>query len=317
MTRVHWPTQQLSLSRLAFGCASIMGRVGKRAALNAMAMAFDAGVTHFDVARSYGFGDAERIVGQFAATRRGRMTIATKFGIRPRPLGLAMRTARPLVRLARQALPGAGALVRRGSGPMLVAGHYSLADARASLETSLRELDLDVIDLLFLHECRRAEPVQEDVIAWLEQLKTQGIVRAWGFATGGDDADHYQSAYRATNAILQRELRVRDLGDATAGLICHAPFSLLRVRLAQAPAAARERLDAWIRACELRYDDLPGLLLESALHEGAGRVILCSMFHPAHVRANTRCLTEPRFPAGLRREFVRQLGDVVAASGSA
>ncbi len=313
MTRIDWPTQQLSLSKLAFGCASIMGRVGKREALKAMAMAFDAGVTHFDVARSYGFGDAERIVGRFAATRRGRMTVATKFGIQPQPLGLAKRAARPLVRLARRVLPGADALVRRGSGSMLVAGHYSLADARTSLEISLRELRLDAIDLLFVHECRRAEPVQDDVIAWLEQLKTQGIIRAWGFATGGGDADHYRSVYRAPDVVFQRELRVQDMGEATTGLICHAPFSLLHDCLTRAPAAVRARFDAWTRAHELRNEDLPALLLESTLHSGAGQVILCSMFNPAHVRANTRCLTEPRFPAGLRREFVQQLADLVPA----
>jgi aryl-alcohol dehydrogenase-like predicted oxidoreductase len=196
---------------------------------------------------------------------------------------------------------------------MLMAGHYSLAEARTSLEISLRELGLDVIDLLFVHECRRADPVNEDVIAWLEQLKTQGIIRAWGFATGDADADHYQSAYRAANAVLQRELRLQDLGDATTGLICQAPFSLLSARLAQASAPARTRFDAWTCAHELRNEDLPALLLETALHASTGQVILCSMFHPAHVRTNTHCLVEPRFPAELRREFVRQLADLVPA----
>jgi hypothetical protein len=159
--------------------------------------------------------------------------------------------------------------------------------------------------------------VHENVIVWLEQLKTQGIIRAWGFATGGGDADHYQPACFAANAVLQRELRLQDLGDATTGLICQAPFSLLGARLAQASAPSRARFDAWARALQLRHEDFPGLLLESALHDGSEHVILCSMFDPAHVRANTGCLTEPRFEAGLRREFVQQLVELSPAMESA
>ena len=62
--------EPIPLSHLGFGCAPIMGRISKSHALRALAFSFDCGVTHFDVARSYGFGQAEEIVGGFIKGKR-------------------------------------------------------------------------------------------------------------------------------------------------------------------------------------------------------------------------------------------------------
>lgn len=290
-----------------------MGRVGQREALNAAAMAFEAGVTHFDVARSYGFGDAERVLGKFLATRRGRATVATKFGIRPQPLGIAGRLARPLVRSIRKLLPGTATLARHGSASMLAAGHYSLGEARSSVETSLRELKVETIDLLFVHDCTLSTPVGDDVIAWLQDLRTQGKIRGWGFATGGSDADHYRNAYRSGDAVFQRELRLQDLSQPDQGVICHSPFALLRRSLGT-DGPAHLGLVNWARARGLQRQDLQTLMLEALLHAGDGRVILCAMFQPEHVRMNTQCLVRPRVDAGLRKEFLQVISGHVKQS---
>ncbi|MFX6040902.1 aldo/keto reductase, partial [Acinetobacter baumannii] len=56
--------------RLGFGCAPMLGRVGRKDSLRALAIAYDNGIRHFDVARSYGFGEAEALLGEFLAGKR-------------------------------------------------------------------------------------------------------------------------------------------------------------------------------------------------------------------------------------------------------
>src|SRR5580704_5522793 len=53
----------LRTSVLGFGCGSVMGRVGRSASLRAMDAAWESGITLFDTARSYGFGEAEAVGG--------------------------------------------------------------------------------------------------------------------------------------------------------------------------------------------------------------------------------------------------------------
>ena len=78
MKTVPFAASGLGVSRLGFGCAPVMGKVGRRQALDAMACAFELGVTHFDIARSYGFGDAEAVLGEFVRGRR--IDIADRIG---------------------------------------------------------------------------------------------------------------------------------------------------------------------------------------------------------------------------------------------
>jgi aryl-alcohol dehydrogenase-like predicted oxidoreductase len=88
-------------SVLGFGCGSVMGRVGKAASLRAMNAAWDAGITFFDTARAYGFGEAEGVLGEFLKGKRERAVIATKYGIVPQRLSAVKKIAVPLVRRGR------------------------------------------------------------------------------------------------------------------------------------------------------------------------------------------------------------------------
>src|SRR5580658_10577636 len=88
-------------SALGFGCGSVMGRVGRGASLRAMNAAWEAGITLFDTARSYGFGEAEAVLGEFLRGKREQAVVATKFGIAPRKLSPLKRVAVPIVRAAK------------------------------------------------------------------------------------------------------------------------------------------------------------------------------------------------------------------------
>src|SRR6266404_8829775 len=85
---------------IGFGCSSLTS-VGHKNAIRLLETAFDAGVRHFDVARYYGYGESEGLLGTFVKARRAQVTITTKFGIEPprrtNALRLAMQAGRQLV----------------------------------------------------------------------------------------------------------------------------------------------------------------------------------------------------------------------------
>jgi len=70
-------------SKLGFGCARLLERAAPRRALTLLEFALDHGISHFDVARSYGDGRAETVIGALAKRRRREMTIVTKAGLAP------------------------------------------------------------------------------------------------------------------------------------------------------------------------------------------------------------------------------------------
>src|ERR1700722_14833981 len=89
--KTSWPPQQRGKSMrdiaipgiamripvIGFGC-SALSNSGEKKALQLLETAFDAGVRHFDVARYYGYGESEGILGKFAKSRRAQITITTK-----------------------------------------------------------------------------------------------------------------------------------------------------------------------------------------------------------------------------------------------
>src|SRR6476469_451778 len=77
----------MEVSRLGFGCVKLTTHRERSDAVRILDQAFALGITHFDVARAYGFGRAEYILGEFLRGKRDRVTVATKFGLVP-PSGI-------------------------------------------------------------------------------------------------------------------------------------------------------------------------------------------------------------------------------------
>lgn len=288
----------ITLSRLAFGCAPVMGKIGRRAALRAMALAFEQGVTHFDVARSYGFGEAERVLGEFAADRRDRITIATKFGIAPARNAGLLRFVKPLVRSVVRHVPGAGSLVRSASRQALAHGRYDLASAQASFGESLRQLRTDHVDILFVHEPAPSDELGPELLDYVERLRKAGRIRAWGLATRRAWTPTLFDRLDVKPDFIQCEYNVlhcRPFSGALARLpaILHSPFggagAVDELRVAVAERGVPSEItalprDAWAR-----------LMLEFAVHGGGDKPVLCSMFDAAHVRHNVEAVDHPHF----------------------
>jgi D-threo-aldose 1-dehydrogenase len=183
MDLIHLPGTDLVSSHLGFGSALLHHALRSRDRQALLGAVLDAGFTHFDTARMYGEGMAERELGRFLRGRRQDVTIATKFGI---PANWAFERMPPLLYAHR-------ALGRFGRH--LLPNHWgqrsralSAKAAELSLSRSLRALRTDWIDLLLVHEPVVAERRAVLQLAeWLQRQKTSGRVRYVGLAGNAND----------------------------------------------------------------------------------------------------------------------------------
>src|SRR5579862_849047 len=183
MRHITVPGIAIPIPVVGYGCSAITS-VGEKKALQVLGAAFDAGVRHFDVARYYGYGESEGVLGRFLKGRRAEVIITTKFGIDPprrtNALRLAMQLGRRLVNL----VPAArGALRSRAQG-MVRSGAFGASEARASLETSLRELGVDTIDFYLLHDYVVSEVPPDELLEFLAGAVSSGKIRYFGLGTG-------------------------------------------------------------------------------------------------------------------------------------
>lgn len=136
---------------IGFGAMSLGGAFGPtdeatgHAALDA---AWEAGMTHIDVANIYGMGVAETVVGSWLRLRGHRPVIATKASIIPGP--------------------------PRGID-------NSAAHLRAELEASLRRLGRDHMELFYIHRREQSRPLEE-VIETLSRLIDEGKIGGYGLS---------------------------------------------------------------------------------------------------------------------------------------
>ncbi|WP_149535804.1 aldo/keto reductase [Siccirubricoccus phaeus] len=298
--RVRLANTPLDCSRLGYGTAALMGRLGRRRSVELLRCAYDSGVTHFDTARSYGYGEAEVAVGDLAqAVGRDRITIATKFGILPPRRSPALTAAKAVARVLTAALPGLRRAIGRRAYGMVQGGAFDLATATASVEASLRALRTDHIDLLLMHECA-PEDRTEEMLTFLDRLLREGKIRSHGVATQPGASRAILLSPNAPAPVVQ----VPDsplsptlpglLAGLTAppGCVTHsalgARFAELRARLAADPALARRWSDRLGFDVVGNPDRLGGLCLAAALAANPQGVVLFSSTRETHIRANAK-----------------------------
>jgi aldo/keto reductase family protein len=268
--------------RLGFGCAGLMQLPSRRARQRLLGEAFERGIEHFDVARMYGLGMAEAELGRFAVgRRREQITIATKFGIEPGSPRLA-RLQGP-ARFAMARVPALRDAAKSRGGAPREPRRYDAAGARASLETSLRQLGTDHVDLFFIHDPGPGDEVDLEGIAELcEGLVERGTVRAWGVS--GDPDPCLGLARDGAMGVLQVRDDVFAPVAAEAELPPRIGFGVLSGALARLLSRlaieGRQRWSAAIgRDCG-QAETLATLLLSDALERNRGGGVLF---------ATTRC----------------------------
>ncbi|MGX1514174.1 aldo/keto reductase [Streptomyces collinus] len=165
--------------------------------------ALELGVTLYDTADAYGAGENERFLAPFFGAHREEVVVATKFA-------LSIPPDEPTRRIIRNDAP------------------Y----IREAVEASLRRLDLDVIDLYYMHRRDVNVPIEETV-GVMADLVREGKVKHLGLSevTGEElraaQAVHPIAAVQSEWSLFSRDIEAgvvpaaRDLGVA---LVPYSPL---------------------------------------------------------------------------------------------
>jgi len=304
MREVIIPGIDVRIPTLGFGCSSLVSS-GAKNARRLLDTAFDAGVRHFDVARYYGYGEAEGALGDFAAAHRAEITITTKFGIEPPrrtgTLRLALRMGRNVLRL----VPAARKFAQRQTQALVRGGVFSADDARKSLETSLRELKTDYIDFYLLHDYAFGDHPPHALIVFLEDAVRAGKVRYFGLGTSiGTMVEAMQrnpqlcSVVQFENSVVKRNVNklAAQQGRETIRLvITHGALGESYRVLSHFLESNRDVARDWsarLGADCSKPETISSLMLNYALAANGKGVVLFSSKSPARVLQNIRSVTD-------------------------
>ncbi len=144
--------QGLTVSALGYGAMGISRAYGPSnvdEGIAAIRRAHDLGITFFDTAEMYGWGENEQVLGRALRGFRDEVVIATKFGQTPQ----GPRNSRP-------------------------------EHIREVITASLRNLGVDRIDLLYQHRVDPEVPI-EDVAGTVKEAIDAGTVRYFGLSEAG------------------------------------------------------------------------------------------------------------------------------------
>jgi D-threo-aldose 1-dehydrogenase len=278
-------------TRIGFGCAGLMREPSTHKRQSLLAEAFDQGITHFDVARMYGLGVAESELGRFVRGRRDSIVIATKFGIEPATAPGRLARLQSPARWLLARYPTLRGYVKRRSDVFHQPHHYDAATARASLQTSLRELQTDYVDVLLVHDPAPTDSVDlPDICAYLEEARQAGHVRAWGVAGEQDPCIRLKQSLPA-NAILQVRddifSRIHPFPADLEPLITFGVLSESLDRISRYLNGSAERRSRWseVLGVDCSSEALVALLLRDALDANPRGVVLFSTARPERLKA--------------------------------
>ena len=172
--------QGLATSALGYGAMGISLAYGpgdEQEGIATIQKAYDLGVTLFDTAELYGWGENEKIVGRAVAGFRDDIVIATKFGFTAPDFGF-------------------------NSHPDHI---------REVVDNSLRYLGVDSIDVLYQHRVDPNVPI-EDVAGTVKEFIDAGKVKYFGLSEAGPDtirrahAVHPVSVLQTEYSLFEREV---------------------------------------------------------------------------------------------------------------
>lgn len=289
------------VSALGFGCASLGSRISERNGRAAIDRALKAGITWFDVAPSYGDGQAERILGD--ALHGTNAQIATKVGLVAHggnPMRrLAGAVARPIV----GAVPALRHLVKSLRGSAAVSIPLEAETIRESLFRSLERLKRDHVAMLALHGPSLDDVQADTIIEAMGDVLDQGLVKQVGIAgsveafaaarTAGMPATIAQIANDPFDRALERLPQPRPF------TITHSVFGVSGAL--DALSAAMDNPTTRVRLGAVGYRDPAALLLDYAFAANPGGVVLASSYNAAHLMMNTAAASVPPDPALVAR----------------
>jgi aryl-alcohol dehydrogenase-like predicted oxidoreductase len=198
----------LEVSAIGLGCMGMSFNLGpamdKKDGISLIRAAVERGVTFFDTAEIYGPFTNEELVGEALAPFRGKVAIATKFGLEPNPAD-------------------GGKWNSLNSRPEHI---------RKVAEASLKRLKVDAIDLFYQHRVDLKVPIEE-VAGAVKQLIQQGKVKHFGLSEAGAQTIRRAHAVQPVTALQSEyslwwrqpeELVLPTLEELGIGFVPFAPL---------------------------------------------------------------------------------------------
>ncbi len=287
---------------LGFGCSSLTATGSKNGA-SLLKTAFDSGIRHFDVARYYGYGEAERILRTLLKSHRSEVTITTKFGIRPPGRASALRIALSVGRRFVRLVPAARKFMRNRAKVLVTTGAFGASDARQSLETSFRELGTDYIDFFLLHDYAVADPASSELLKFLEDAVAAGKIRYFGIGTDINNVLRALECQLALCNVIQFENSV--LVQNRKRLPLHTPSRLVVTHGSLGPSyravlsflhANRDTAKRWSAQLDMdceKNDTIAALMLNHAVEANPNGLVLFSSKNAERITKNIRAVLEP------------------------
>jgi len=197
--RTGWKISAISFGAWAIG--GTWGQVDDKESLAALNRALDLGVNFFDTADVYGGGRSEHLLARLRRDRKQEIHIATKAG--------------------------------RGLDPHIASG-YNRQNLTTFVDHSLKNLEVDVLDLLQLHCPPTAVYYMPDVFGVLDDLVSAGKLRYYGVsvekveeALKAIEYPNVQSVQIIFNILRQRpsELFFREAQRRRVGILARVPLA--------------------------------------------------------------------------------------------
>jgi D-threo-aldose 1-dehydrogenase len=295
---------------IAFGGAQIGNfavPVSSDQAIETVEAAWDGGIRYFDVAPHYGLGLAEERLGMALASRpRNEFIVSTKVGrlLVPNPDGPTPDDQGFVV-----------------TSPLMRLYDFSRDGILRSIDGSLRRLQLDRIDVVYVHDPDEYYPqALNEAFPALEELRSQGVIASYG--AGMNQAEMLADFVRYTDADVMMGAGLLTLLDQSAledlapeaerrgaSIVAAAPFNsgLLATahpsaeatfNYAKAPAGLVDRADRIAELCMSHGVTLPAAALQYPLRTRAVSSVCVGMRSPSQVRGNLELMA-----TGIPEEF--------------
>jgi aryl-alcohol dehydrogenase-like predicted oxidoreductase len=153
----------IAVSEVGFGVWTVStgwwGEVDEKKSVDLLRRALDHGINYFDTADTYGSGLGETLLADAFGDRREEVVISTKIGY-----DFYNHTAR--------------------RGQQERPQDWSEDFIRFALESSLKRLGTDYIDLLQLHNTKMDAIENDELFALLDAFRAEGKIRSYGVALG-------------------------------------------------------------------------------------------------------------------------------------
>ena len=293
--------------------------------MSAVCHAMDQGINHFDTAPFYGQGESERILGAVFSKCTTNIVVSTKVGLVPSKSLRMLATLKPIVRRVLTGLPDSARkrLQRRVQNVI----HKNVAVAldpqsiTSSVETSLRRLRRESVDILLLHVSPAAEQLSETLDV-LSRLKQSGKIRSFGAGAAGVEESLRWLAEPID--VLQLRLNLLEIEtlkiaipmaiERQIGVIAREPFAHGRLLPADNLGSKSNGLSFMGESFDSRFESLreageslPQLSLRFLLHTKGIHSVLAGMAQVRHIDENLQSVGMPALDNSLQTQIMSTL----------